>query len=179
MLILTERLLLREFELSDVAVLHRYQLHPHFRRFEESRPLTEYQFYRIVQDIIAEQASDPRQSYYFAIEQRQDGQVAGSVYIAVRQPEARQAEIGYMLGVDFWGQGYATEAARAVLGFGFETLAMHRIYAEALRDNQASIRVLEKLGMRREALLHENQWFQGRWWDTCIYALLEQEWRKD
>ncbi len=173
----SERLRLREFEREDALVLHRYNLNPALQRFEDGPPVTEYQFYQIVQDIIADQHEQPRRNFYFVIERLEDAELLGSVYIAVRDSNARQAEIGYMLGAEFWGQGYATEAARTVLDYGFETLALHRVYAEALSENHASVRVLEKLGMRREALLRHHRWFQERWWDTCIYALLEDEWR--
>lgn len=174
----TERLRLREFEREDVPVLHRFNLHPALQRFEDGPPVTEYQFYQIVQDIIADQHEDPRRNFYFVIERLADEELIGSIYIAVRDANARQAEIGYMLGVDFWGSGYATEAAKCILDFGFESLALHRIYAEAISENRASVRVLEKLGMQREGLLRDHRWFQNRWWSTCIYALLEDEWRK-
>ena len=174
----TERLLLREFEQSDVPVLHRYNQHPLFRRYEEGPVVSEYQFYQIVQDLIAEQRVKPRKNFYFAIDRLDDDLLIGSCYLAIRDEAARQAEIGYMLGVDFWRQGYATEAARSVIAFGFETLGLHRIYAEAVSENQASVSLLERLGMRREGLLRESRWFQNRWWDTSIYALLEQDWQK-
>lgn len=171
----TERLLLREFRRSDVPVLHQYNLHPALQRFEDGPPVTEYQFYQIVQDIIAEQNQEPRQSFYFIMERLEDQQVMGSIYLAIRDAAARQAELGYMLGFDYWGCGYTTEAGRCLVDFGFTTLRLHRIYAEVISENMASVRVLEKLGMRREALLRENRWFHNRWWNTCIYAILEHE----
>ncbi|MAS33206.1 MAG: GNAT family N-acetyltransferase [Anaerolineaceae bacterium] len=179
MMLNTERLLLRELEQSDVPVLYRYNLHPDFRRYEDGPPVTEYQFYQIIQDVIAEQHEHPRRSYYFALVRHSDAQLIGSCYIAIRQPEARQAEIGYMLGVDFWNQGYTTEAARRMVTFGFDTLAMHRIYAEVISENLASVHVLHKLNMRQEGLLRESRWFQNRWWDICIYSILQSEWSQN
>ena len=66
---------------------------------------------------------------------------------------------------------------RALLRFGFDGLGMHRIYGDCVADNAASARVMEKSGMRREAHLREQAWFKGRWWDSVIYAVLEDEWR--
>ena len=71
----------------------------------------------------------------------------------------------------------ATEAARAMMRFGFAELGVHRIWAECVADNVASARVLDQLGMRREARFREHQWARGRWWDTLIYAILDHEWR--
>ncbi len=82
-----------------------------------------------------------------------------------------------MLHRDHHGQGYATEAARALLGYGFEELDLHRIIATCQPENPASYRVMEKLGMRREG--HFRQCIdrgQGVWWDEYFYALLKDEW---
>jgi RimJ/RimL family protein N-acetyltransferase len=88
-------------------------------------------------------------------------------------------EIGWVFNHTYHGQGYATEAAVAVLHYGFETLHLHRIIATCQPQNVASWRVMEKLGMRREAHFRkclrrpENQW-----WDEYFYALLDEEWFK-
>lgn len=173
----TARLHLREFDNADIPVLHAYNLHPAFRRYESGLPVSEYQFHQIVQGIIAEQAQPPRKRYHFVISRA--AQVVGSCYVAIRDMDHRQGEIGYMIGFEHWGDGYATEAARALLKLGFETLHLHRIYANAISENSASLRVLEKIGMRREGLLCETDYFQNRWWDTCIYALLEDNWHQE
>jgi RimJ/RimL family protein N-acetyltransferase len=65
-----------------------------------------------------------------------------------------------------------------MLAFGFERLDLHRIWAECVADNRASARVLEKLGMRREAHFRESGFFKGRWWDSLVYAMLDHEWRR-
>ena len=169
----TRRLWLREFEKADIPVLYAYNQHPEFQRFEAGPLVSEYQFFQIIQDIIAQQAEQPRQSFYFAVVR--DHHVIGSSYVTIHDTKNRQAEIGYVIGFEHWGNGYATEAAQAVIRFGFETLKQHRIYAEVISENRASVRVLEKIGMQREAHLRENIYFHQRWWDTCIYAILEQE----
>jgi RimJ/RimL family protein N-acetyltransferase len=65
-----------------------------------------------------------------------------------------------------------------MIEFGFNGLGLHRIWAECVAENQASARVLEKLGMQREGRLREKRWMKGRWWDTLIYAILEPAWRR-
>jgi len=74
------------------------------------------------------------------------------------------------------GRGYATEASRALLDFAFETMGLHRVVGRAEARNLASARVLEKLGMRLEARLIENEWVKGEWQSEVVYAILDREW---
>jgi RimJ/RimL family protein N-acetyltransferase len=82
----------------------------------------------------------------------------------------------YTIHPSYWGQGYATEAAHGLLAFGFGELRLHRIWADCDPANLASVRVLEKLGMRREGHLIENAWIKGAWEDSLIFAILDREW---
>ena len=84
--------------------------------------------------------------------------------------------ICYELDPRYWGCGYATEAARALLAFGFKELGLHRIWARCIAENVAS-RVLEKISIRQEGRLREKEWMKGRWWDTLLYTILEHEWQ--
>ena len=85
---------------------------------------------------------------------------------------------GYCLNRDYWGHGYATEAAQAVISFGFEQLGLHRIFAICDPCNVASWRVLARAGMRREGHLLEDRWQKGQWRDSYLYAILEREWER-
>ena len=76
------------------------------------------------------------------------------------------------------GQGYATEAARALLALAFESYGLHRVFGRLEARNVASARVLERIGMRREAHLVENEWIKGEWQSELVYALLAREWRE-
>jgi len=99
----------------------------------------------------------------------------GNCGVRTDEPGALVGDIGYELNPKYWGRGYATEAARAMLAFGFDTLGLHRVWAECVAGNLASRRVLEKLGMTLEGRLRENKHIDGRWHDTLIYAILEHE----
>jgi len=90
---------------------------------------------------------------------------------------SREGTLWYVIHPDAWGQGYATEAGRAILDFGFGSLGMHRMIADCDPANRASARVAERLGMRREAHHVENFLHRGVWCDSLIYALLDREWR--
>ena len=90
----------------------------------------------------------------------------------------REGNIGYELNPDYWGRGYATEAAWAMLSrsYGFDHLGLPRIWAELNAENAASAHVLEKVGMRREAHFREQDYFKGRWWGGMVHAILDREW---
>ena len=94
----------------------------------------------------------------------------------MKQANSHQAELGYEIDPAYWGQGYATEAARKMLAFGFGELRLHRIWATCLLENVASARVLGKLGLQQEGRLREHRWMKGRWWDSLVFSILEQEW---
>ena len=87
-----------------------------------------------------------------------------------------QAELGFWIGVPWWGQGYAREAARGMLQYGFETLKLNRIYAHHMTRNPASGRVLAASGMRREALLPKAVLKWGVQEDVVLYAVMRDDW---
>ena len=122
------------------------------------------------------QKERPRTKFQLAVVPKDQKQLIGNCGIRINDMELREANIGYELDSQFWGKGYATEAARAILRFGFEELGMHRIYACTLAVNKGSARVLEKLGMRLEAEELEKEFIKGRWYDSLTYAILDHEW---
>jgi len=105
------------------------------------------------------------------------GTLIGDVVLFQETPENRQGEIGYIFHPDHAGHGYATEAARAMLGLGFEAYGLHRIVGRLDARNTASARVLERLGMRREAHFVQNEMVKGEWTDELVYAMVEDEWK--
>jgi ribosomal-protein-alanine N-acetyltransferase len=115
-------------------------------------------------------------SVTFAITIPPGGELCGAVGIVIT-PAHDSAELGYWIGVQYWGQGFATEAASAVMAFGFETLRLHRVYASHFTGNTASQRVLEKIGMRHEgpSRQHVRKW--SRFIDLENYGLLASEFR--
>ena len=108
---------------------------------------------------------------------RATGAMAGGCILHWASREHGLGEIGFVLHPDHHGNGYAAEATRPLLEFGFADVALHRIIGRLEARNVASARVLEKLGMRREALLIENEWVKGEWQSELDYALLDREWR--
>ena len=102
--------------------------------------------------------------------------VVGDVGLSWAPGDHAQAEIGYTFLTEHHGHGYATEAAAAVVGLAFGVLGAHRVCGRLDARNAASARVLERLGMRREAHLVQNEWVKGEWTDEAVYAVLVDEW---
>ena len=109
-----------------------------------------------------------------SIRLRSDGSLCGGVGLHPN-PGHHHAELGYWLGVPFWGQGYTTEAASAVVRYGFDEIQLHRIFASHFEGNVASTRVLQKLGMRHEGCLRQHILKWGKFIDLQLYAILRQE----
>jgi ribosomal-protein-alanine N-acetyltransferase len=87
------------------------------------------------------------------------------------------ASLGFGVRAEYWGRGYATEMAARMIAFGFDDLALHRISADAAIENEASIRVLKKIGMTYEGTARDCIWAQGRWWTESKYAILAGEYK--
>lgn len=174
-LLRTDRLILREFEEGDWAALHAVESHPEVARYQSFAARSEDESRAYVRGALADAAEEPRRTWDLAVALAADGRVIGRCGFGL-DDERAQAMLWYTLHPDAWGRGYATEAARALVGFGFRDLGLHRIWADCDPANVGSWRVLEKLGMRREGLLRENARVKGEWVDSLIYAVLAREW---
>lgn len=192
----TERLLLRELIPDDWVALHAYHNDPRYLRYYPNESESEVATRLFVETnmytppmpgIEPGPLSRPRSRYALAVSLLPSGlsgggKLIGTVGIRLRSLGGHdtgvpQADIGYEIDPDYWGIGIATEAAEAIVAFGFSSLGVHRIWAQCIAENRASARVLEKVGMRLEGRLREDEHFKGRRWDTLIYAILIQEWR--
>jgi [ribosomal protein S5]-alanine N-acetyltransferase len=169
----TARLVLRELREEDWEAVLAYQSDPRYLRYYawESRSADEVRAFLAM--LIGRQREVPRIKFQLAIELKADGRMIGNCGVRLPEAGSRVADIGYELAPWEWGQGYATEAARAVRDYGFEVLGAHRVWAECVAENVGSARVLEKIGLRLEGRLRESGFFKGRWWDGLIYGMLE------
>jgi ribosomal-protein-alanine N-acetyltransferase len=172
----TERLLLREFVAADWQDVMDYQTDPRYLQFYAWESRTDQDVQWFVRMFLDMQTEKPRTKYQLAITLPESGRLIGNCGVRKASADATEAELGYELAPDVWGHGYATEAAYAMVSFGFRELGVHRICAYCNADNLASARVLERLGMQREGRLRERAYYKGRWWDELVYGLLEEEW---
>ena len=123
-----------------------------------------------------EHTSSRQPPCHFAIDL--EGEAVGGVGVEVGEDIERiSGELGYWLGELHWGKGLVTEAAGEVTTYAFETLGLHRVFATPFTKNAASIRVLEKLGFRREGTLVENAIKDGELISEAVYAITAPEWR--
>jgi RimJ/RimL family protein N-acetyltransferase len=173
----TARLDLRPFEARDLDALFAIRSRPEVARYLLTGPLDRDG----VRDLLKRMANETQlreqgQRLAFAAVRRDTGTVIGDLVLMWRSAEHRMGEIGYSLHPDHQGQGFAVEASEALLRLGFEGLGLHRIIGRCDARNRPSARVLERLGMRREAHFVSNEMIKGEWTDELVYALLEDEW---
>ena len=176
MRITTARLVLREFVIDDWPDVLAYQRDPRYLRFYPWEERTEEEVREFVQMFLDQQVERPRRKFQLAITLPEGGRLIGNCGIRRKPENDWEADIGYELAPEYWGRGYATEAAQAMVEFGFRELGLHRISSWCIAENSASVRVLERVGLRPEGRLRENEYFKGRWWDSLLYGLLESEW---
>lgn len=170
----TERLLLRPLKSSDAPALHTVTNHPQVsaNMLDMPHPYPEQAAANMI-DWSREAAL--RGDYFaFGIIRQADNALLGVIFIKVDN-EDRRGELGYWLGVEYSGQGYATEAARRMLQFAFEKLLLNRIYAYCFTDNSSSAKVLEKIGMQCEGVLRRDVVKDGVVKDVAFYGLLRSE----
>jgi RimJ/RimL family protein N-acetyltransferase len=176
--ITTERLLLRPYGPDDFDALLAIESRADVNRYLYSEPRGPDEVRAMLDRKIGETALDDEgDTVAVAVCLRATGAMVGGCILHWASREHGLGEIGFVLHPDHHGHGYAAEAARPLLEFGFADVGLHRIIGRLEARNAASARVLEKLGMRREALLIENEWVKGEWQSELDYALLEREWR--
>lgn len=173
----TNRLILREFTENDWPEVLAYQNDARYLRFYPWTKRTLEDVQKFVQMFLDQQTAQPRIKFQLAVTLKANNQLIGNCGIRMDSADARQADIGYELAPPHWGQGYATEAARALVHFGFTELHLHRIWSWCIAENLASAHVLEKLGLRLEGRMRESEYFKGRYWDTLAFSMLDNEWR--
>jgi RimJ/RimL family protein N-acetyltransferase len=175
----TDRTQLRPFTQDDFEALLSYQSRPDVTRFLywEARSSQEVQA-ALEKKIACRAIRSEGDVLALAVERSDTARVIGDVILQLTSEEHRTAELGYVIHPAHRGNGYATEACRPLLGLAFDDLGLHRVVAGLDARNVASARVLEKLGMRREAHFVENESVKGEWQSAIEYAILDREWRE-
>ena len=176
--LLTERLRLRPFASDDLETVAGYYLLPEVHRYLYTEPGTREHLASTLASWARMTAiSRSGDSLKLAVVRRDGGGPIGDVSLEWHSGVDRKAEVGYVFDPAHGGQGFATEAARLMVGLAFDRLGAHRVIGRCDGRNLASARVLERLGMRREAHLIENEWVKDEWTDEVVYAILDREWR--
>lgn len=174
----TARLELRRLTPGDRDAMLRYRSDPETCRYLPFRPQTADEVARYLTTRAARTALEGTDgSLSFGVALPDGGPLLGDLIVFVRDLEQECLELGWVFAPEHRGHGYATEAAAALLAFAFGEVGAHRVVARMDPANTASARVADRIGMRREALLLENERVKGVWSDTLNYAVLEREWR--
>ena len=176
--IVTERLRLRPFTRGDVDGVYAYRRREDVARYLFDVPLSRDECAEAVQQRIGQVTLEAEgDKIVLGVELASSAALIGEVSLIWRSVDARQGEVGWIFDPDYHGHGYATEAANAMLDLGFGPADMHRILARCDVRNAASWRLMERLGMRREAHFREHAIFKSEWDEEYIYAMLWQEWQ--
>jgi ribosomal-protein-alanine N-acetyltransferase len=174
--IVTERLVLRRYTCDDIPDVLGFVSQPSVARITSERiPATEEGVRKYIDLQNSYQPFEEDKVFELAVERKEDGKVIGFAGM-IRQAHG-QGEVGWAFGVEYRGQGYATEAASALMDYGFTSLGLRRIHADTGTDNYASLRMMERLGMRRGALLKGAVYEEGKWVDRYVYDISADQWR--
>lgn len=175
----TQRLRLRSFTSDDLD-----EFADMWRRSEVVRYLyQEAQELPGAERMLASRGTFPRfvadgDRLVLAVERQAEPGLLGEVVLAATSVEHRQGEIGFVFHPHHHGHGYGTEASRAMLAMAFDHVGFHRVVGRADGRNEASVALMRRLGMRREALFVQNEFVKGEWTDEVVYAILAEEWKR-
>jgi len=176
----TDRLIVRRFEQRDVADILEYSQHKpsdEHRRRNVDWELTEESVHEWWMPMATMKPEEAINWLSLVVELKAEGRVIGNVgFNAKRIDNSFQGQIGWILGKAHEGNGYATEAATALLDYLFRLVGFHRVYSMTSPDNRRSWQLMERLGMRREAHFVKNCYHDAGWTDEYVYAVLAEEW---
>jgi [ribosomal protein S5]-alanine N-acetyltransferase len=172
--IVTARLRLREFVLTDFDAIHAYSSDPRVTKYLFFGPRDADSTADYLEGLLESQREVPRTRFELAVEEAATGRVIGACDLSVI--ERNVIDLGYMLGIADWGKGYATEIALALADAAFFDLRAERVISTVDVNNKASMRVLEKVGMRWEAVFRKHRRAKNRWWDCHLFVLPREVW---
>jgi RimJ/RimL family protein N-acetyltransferase len=170
----TQRLALREFTREDFDGVFAYSADPRVTRYLFFGPRDAQATAEYLDDLIASQQEIPRTRFELAVEECGTRQLIGACDLSLIERDV--VDLGYMLGQMHWGKGFATEIALALTDAAFYDLRAERVISTVDINNKASIRVLEKIGMRWEAIFRKHRRAKNRWWDCHLYVLPRTVW---
>lgn len=171
----TEQLRLREFRHEDFEAVCRYVTDPRVTRFLFSAPSNVDEARRYLSAVIGYQQERPRSVWELAVDQTRSGRHIGACNVTILSPG--EGDLGYMLHVDTWGKGLASEVACALRDAAFRDLGLERVVATVDVRNEASMRVLEKVGLRWEATYRKLRRARGQWRDCHLFTLARIVWQ--
>ncbi|MGZ7209868.1 MAG: GNAT family N-acetyltransferase [Methanobacterium sp.] len=173
----TERLFLRKISLNDAETLFQYWSDPEVTKYLNVNTFSKIeQAYSMIR--LLNSLHTKREGIRWAITVKKDKSIIGTCGYNNWIKRSSRGEIGYELGRKYWGKGYAREAVKEILKYGFKKMNFNRIEAFTVPEAISSIKLLEELGFKKEGLLKEYGYWNGKYWDENIYSLLKKDWPK-
>lgn len=171
----TSQLIARRLTENDIDRLAACRSHPDVARYQLWDDYSPEKARELIEEMTAKQPGDP-DWFQWALERKADGAYIGDCGLKIEPSDKRLGQIGYTIAFPMWGQGYGTEVVRGLIAFAFASVPdLHRLSADTDGRNAASIRVLEKAGMIREAFQRQSWWSKGEWTDNVIFAILRSD----
>ena len=174
----SERLLYRKFNLSDFPVVYDWLGNIENMKYRRGEPRTEAETHEYLEWAISNAEAENCSNYEYTVVQKTDNSLIGAATL-MHLPD--DPEIGWTLHRNYWKQGYSTEIGKTMLRLGFDILNLRRIIAGCNAENRGSYRIMEIIGMRREAHFikaqHGGTALNNKWCDRLQYAILQEEWR--
>jgi ribosomal-protein-alanine N-acetyltransferase len=171
----TDRLLIRDVRASDAGAFHSYMQHEDYWRDLPIEPPTAEFVEGLVTRCIHDQAQNPRTNFFMAAIDKSSDSLIGEAILRIPSIRWRQGEIGWGVSAGRSGHGIATEIGKAMLRYGFNSVGLHRIFAQCRIENFASRRIMAKLGMREEGVLRENVLARSEWWSSIQCSILSTD----
>lgn len=173
----TSRLILKPIQLGDADQVLAYRSDAETNQYQGWIPKTLQDVEKFILKISPE-IDQPGTWFQFVIILKETGNIVGDLGIHFLESESQQVKIGYTLSREYQGQGYATEAVRCILDYLFHDLKKHRVTVTIDPCNVPSIKLVERLGFRKETHFVESLFVNGKWVDDVVYAILDKEWDK-
>lgn len=175
----TERLILRKFKEADAETFYKYRTMPQVALYQ-GEGWVNYSFEQAVEFVKGQKDFEPGIAdtwFQIVIELKAAGKMIGDCAIHTLAQDTNQVEIGFTLNPVYQNKGFAAEAVEGLIGYIFDVLDMHRVTAITDVRNENSIKLIEKLGLRREGHFIKNAWNKGEYTDEYLFAMLKDEWQ--
>lgn len=173
----SERLILRPININDKAEIFAYRSDKETNKYQGWIPETIADVESFINNI-AKQIDEPGTWFQFSIIEKNSEKIVGDIGVHFWDKENRQVEIGCTLNKNFQKKGYASESLKRIIDYLFTELNKHRIIASIDPNNENSVRLVERIGFRKEAHFVESLFVNEKWVDDLIYSLIEKDWEK-
>jgi RimJ/RimL family protein N-acetyltransferase len=174
----TERLLIRDIQLSDAQAIFSYRADPKVYLYQCWRPKTLEDVIKFIDNNIITATDSANHWHNLAIVLKEDDRLIGDIGMNLFDSDSLQLEIGYTLSLLYQGKGFAIESLKAIMDYVFNNMNIHRIIATMDPRNTKSENLAKRLGMRLEAHFVKNMWSDSEWVDNLVYAILKEEYLK-